>query len=435
MLKMRLKNGMVDYTGRAFIPPDIHTICDGAFACCGDLKLVIIPKSVKVIGAKAFWGCPHLTDVMFIGRVEHIGDGAFGNCRSLKKLTLPGSVRYVGPHVADGTPLSAPIYNSRATALLKYPACFEAVRFEIPKTVRQIAKNCFWGCSALKEIILPEGLEVIPSGAFFGCGIRSVTIPASVELIEPQAFMACRSLESVTFLSDATEIADGAFSGCKNPKLIFPSKMLRFDRYVRAMGLSFLRPADIPAAKYPTAHLRERRFKRLSEKAAAGSAEAMLELAKFFDEKAAASRNPAYPLMSNFWTYMAADAGSDEAAGFVEEWIAENPGKCWAAPINERLEGVVGGRILKSLGFSFPVQEGADCAIERLPDGRRRVILSSGEQSETAAGELYDLWLCDKMLNPAGPPLTGLSRAEINAIVMHPDGEIFTGGGYKNSGI
>ena len=56
------------------------------------LKTVIIPGSVKTIGAGAFSLSRSLAELTIEEGVETIGDGAFGDCYSLKSVEIPKSV-------------------------------------------------------------------------------------------------------------------------------------------------------------------------------------------------------------------------------------------------------------------------------------------------------------------------------------------------------
>ena len=64
---------------------------------------------------------------------------------------------------------------------------------------------------------IPEGIESIAGGAFYGCiGLTSVTIPNSVTSIGEGAFGACSGLRSVTIPNSVTSIGDRAFSDVPN---------------------------------------------------------------------------------------------------------------------------------------------------------------------------------------------------------------------------
>jgi hypothetical protein len=55
-------------------------------------------------------------------------------------------------------------------------------------SVREIGKYAFQNCTNLRKLTLSEGLQAIRWGAFWDCGLKTVTVPASVREIEPGAF-------------------------------------------------------------------------------------------------------------------------------------------------------------------------------------------------------------------------------------------------------
>lgn len=98
---------------------------------------------------------------------------------------------------------------------------------------KEIGTQAFYGCSALKDIVLPEGIETIRYGAFSGAAIeaihlpntlkkieatafkchhlKTITIPASVELIQGQAFQENYALTDVYVLGTHTKAENQAF--------------------------------------------------------------------------------------------------------------------------------------------------------------------------------------------------------------------------------
>ena len=79
-----------------------------------------------------------------------------------------------------------------------------AVHVEIPetvggKTVTALGENCFDGCSALEDVVIPETVTDIGSFAFQGCMmLETVNIPASVTFIDDFAFEGCLMLSSIS---------------------------------------------------------------------------------------------------------------------------------------------------------------------------------------------------------------------------------------------
>lgn len=69
-------------------------------------KKVIIPESVKEIGALAFWCNANLKSVYGGSGLTKIGSQAFAYCRNLTKITIAKSVEKIDPYALYGTVLS-----------------------------------------------------------------------------------------------------------------------------------------------------------------------------------------------------------------------------------------------------------------------------------------------------------------------------------------
>ena len=61
------------------------------------------------------------------------------------------------------------------------------------------------GCTGLKKIEFPEGLEAIRLGAFAGSGLQDVNLPASLRIVAQDVFSECESLRTVKF-SEGLEV-------------------------------------------------------------------------------------------------------------------------------------------------------------------------------------------------------------------------------------
>lgn len=88
-------------------------------------------------------------------------------------------------------------------------------------TVTGIGKETFRGYSALKSIVLADGITEIGEGAFSGCrGLTSVLIPDGITDIGPRTFCDCRGLTSIRIPSGVARIGDEAFRFCHGLKSV-----------------------------------------------------------------------------------------------------------------------------------------------------------------------------------------------------------------------
>ena len=73
----------------------------------------------------------------------------------------------------------------------------------------------FYGCNALTEVTLGEGIAALADHAFAGCPLlEKVILPDSLETIGTYAFKNCASLNSVTLGSNVKTVGSHAFYGC-----------------------------------------------------------------------------------------------------------------------------------------------------------------------------------------------------------------------------
>ena len=109
---------------------------------------VMLPDTVTIIDSYAFFNCKTLKSVTASENITSIGSGAFANCTVL-----------------------------------------ESVDFAENALFASIPGSCFTGCTALKEIKIPQGVINIYDYAFLNCNnLTKVEIPESVINIANKAF-------------------------------------------------------------------------------------------------------------------------------------------------------------------------------------------------------------------------------------------------------
>lgn len=100
---------------------------------------------------------------------------------------------------------------------------FEVDRIIVPKEIdgypvisigENAFKNAFQGCTKLKHIDLPEGLEYLGEYCFSGTGLESLHIPDCVKVIPTSYFWNSKSLDTIVLESKTRALGHSAFSGC-----------------------------------------------------------------------------------------------------------------------------------------------------------------------------------------------------------------------------
>lgn len=172
---------LLDYRGTSKTPviPDTVTVIGASAFWRSDITGVTIPSSVKLIGASAFYECASLTSVDIPSSVARIDDSAFSGCTGLTSVTLHEGLQVIG----DGA---------------------------------------FRECTGLTSLDLPDGLTTLEDAALYDCeNIERFSFPKSLTDMEDSSIYTSKWYEG---LADGTELYCGSvFLGCKGKK--YPSKL------------------------------------------------------------------------------------------------------------------------------------------------------------------------------------------------------------------
>ena len=210
------------------IPSSVKTIGDEAFDGCSSLTTVTISDGLESIGEECFLYCTKLKSINIPEGVTTIKDDAFYGCYALESITIPGSVQNMGVGVfRDCTSLTSATISNGVTSIPEgtFYNCGDLKNVTLPDTLTSIGKDAFrvenyQGTGKIESIVIPDSVTDINAGAFYGQGLRSITIPGSVSVIKEDAFRFCDSLESVIILEGVTEIEGYAFAYCNNIKTV-----------------------------------------------------------------------------------------------------------------------------------------------------------------------------------------------------------------------
>lgn len=190
------------------LPHALEKIENHAFSGCQSLHTIDIPNNVEVIEHHAFYECFRLESISIPNGVNHIGISAFDGCESLNMVDLPSTLEYIGskafyrcvnletinislenPHFAS---MDGVLYDKDIKHLIQYPSAKEDEIFVVPSTVTHICESAFTLNYKIKEIILPDSLEVIDALAFSGCcELESMKLPEHLKSIGDFAFDSC----------------------------------------------------------------------------------------------------------------------------------------------------------------------------------------------------------------------------------------------------
>ena len=172
----------------------------------------VVSENVNCIGAYAFAECQSLESVIIPSSVLYIDDYAFTGCSKLAKVDIPDLV-YLDRGVFSGCTSLGPVYSKNGRCLLYVPRGNST--FSVKKGTKSIGPFAFRDCGDLKEVEIPDSVEIVDPSAFSDCySLEKVTIPDSVTEIGYYAFENCISLKEITIPKSVIQIGDDAFYGC-----------------------------------------------------------------------------------------------------------------------------------------------------------------------------------------------------------------------------
>lgn len=177
----------------------------------------------NIIGQYMFYNL-HLEELILPINITAIGDAALEN-NDFETIELPETlVSLVGSRNIRGCTKLKKITLPTGIQTLPnecFAGCASLSEVNLPQGLKKIGHVAFGRCTSLASITLPQGLNTIGRGCFALSGLQSIVIPKSVTDIQSGAnyeegpFVGCKDLQSVTILStEIKEVGCYWFKGC-----------------------------------------------------------------------------------------------------------------------------------------------------------------------------------------------------------------------------
>ena len=178
-----------------------------SFYDCDLLKTVEFEKNIQLgmIASSSFESCDSLENIILPESISNIGGRAFMDCTSLKKLNIPNNVSSIGYCAFNG-----------CTGL-------DELIFEENSVLKVIDSFAFNSCTSITELTIPSSLEAMKFNCFSNCSaLMKVTFEENSSLlnIESSVFANCSDLEFFNMPDNVSTIGKGILSGCENMKSI-----------------------------------------------------------------------------------------------------------------------------------------------------------------------------------------------------------------------
>jgi hypothetical protein len=180
------------------IPAGVKELGASTFQACEAMETLVLPEALEKIGYNCFARCQKLQEVTIPASVTSIEYDAFGNCPALKKLNYLAVDAQVHPDAFDGCPALADEngliiignvlwkYNGHGgdvvvpegitklmpnvfregtdyigRSYIRYRTAGQLKTVKLPSTLKEIGAFALAGCTQLKNLELPLGLETI----------------------------------------------------------------------------------------------------------------------------------------------------------------------------------------------------------------------------------------------------------------------------------
>ena len=186
------------------LPDAVEVIPSSAFERCSSLENIDWPANLKAIGPMAFYACKGLTDIQLPEGIVRIGSNAFGLCKYLQSVSLPETLEHIGYYA---------FYKDSSLESIS-----------IPDGVTEIGDGAFMYCTALEEAKLPAEIEVIPENMFWGTNLNGIDMPETVTKIEHGAFCSA-NLGAVELPENLVYIGNWAFSSANLETVELPENL------------------------------------------------------------------------------------------------------------------------------------------------------------------------------------------------------------------
>lgn len=207
-----------------YLSANITHIGAYAFANCGALHEITLPKKLTSIGEGAFKNSG-LFEVSLSYQIEAVEKGVFSQCDALEKVDfqcissgMEGEMNYYGlKRIGDGafefcsalTQITLPLtLETIGNGAFESCSLLSSVIFN-GNNLTSIGESAFSYCTSLEKISLPNSISEIKSRTFAGSTLKHIDIPENVKYIGEEAFGYCESLAKIDVLGADCSFYDG----------------------------------------------------------------------------------------------------------------------------------------------------------------------------------------------------------------------------------
>lgn len=201
----------------------IRVIRSSAFSYNGRIRSVFMENSITNIGSSAFYYCENLEDVTLSLNLVSIEHEAFYQTK-IKNIEIPPSVSLIGYQAF----YTNRVNDTNITIHPDNPHLSSENNILMNKAKTVIMTKI--GYINVRNLIIPEGVEVINDDAIQNTNITSLTLPSTLKELKHYSLAYNYSLQKLTINDAAVTIGYGAFAYCHALETIdFGSNLIRIE--------------------------------------------------------------------------------------------------------------------------------------------------------------------------------------------------------------
>lgn len=210
------------------LPETCEEIEYWAFGVCKSLTHFTIPSNVKKIGDNAFKESG-LTSFVWPEWIKEIPSGCFSKCEQLTNITIPETVTKINQEAFSYTGLKSIKFPSKLTTVPNYVCehCSSLTSVTMPAAPTVIGRCAFAYCTSLEHVNLPTTLKTIESYAFQYCPLQEIIFPPMVKEYDGYVFEG-HKIKNLVVPEGVEVILSQAFSGDDMETADLPSTLKWF---------------------------------------------------------------------------------------------------------------------------------------------------------------------------------------------------------------
>lgn len=192
-----LKNtGITELT----IPVSVTTLTTNAASMMEKLETLTVNCSDETFNTSFLLSDKNIKNVIFNGSYKKIGDL---NSTKVKYIKLPKDLESI-PSCSSSS-LETIVLQSKIKTIKSFSSAGSLRSIDLSQTeITEIPTSCFFSCTSLTDVKLPDTLKTINMGGFDHCTALTLTVPDTVTTIGVNAFS---NVKQVTYHGSAADTA------------------------------------------------------------------------------------------------------------------------------------------------------------------------------------------------------------------------------------